>query len=128
MSPVSPLFHAVVCLDHHKAQVLQFHADQVQAHTLKSHHPASPGAAPRALAEFFAAVADALDGVPEVLVVGSHTAQAEFRHWVDAQRPAMAAHIAGYQTVDHPSDRQLVALARQFFARHDRMVGTAALT
>lgn len=128
MNPSTPLFHAVVCLDHHKAQVLQFDTDQVQAHTLKAHGTHGPAAAPRALAEFFAAVADALEGVAEVLVVGSHTAQAEFRHWVETHRPALAAHIAGYQTVDHPSDRQLVALARQFFVRHDRMVGTASLT
>jgi hypothetical protein len=25
--------------------------------------------------------------------------------------------------VDHPSDKQLVALARQFFLKHDRMAG-----
>jgi len=30
--------------------------------------------------------------------------------------------------VDHPSDRQLVALARQYFLRHDRMAGTPVPT
>jgi hypothetical protein len=30
--------------------------------------------------------------------------------------------------VDHPSDRQLVALARQYFLRHDRMTGTPVPT
>ncbi len=130
MSNPSPLFHAVVCIDHQQAQVLQFDATQVQAHTLRAHgHPTRQhGSGPRAQTEFYAAVSDALDGVAEVLVVGGHTAQADFRHWVEQHRPALVARIAGWQTVDHPSDRQLVALARQFFVRHDRMAGTAALT
>ena len=39
MSP-TPLFHAVVWIDHHHAQVLQFDAEHVQAQKVKSHsHP-----------------------------------------------------------------------------------------
>lgn len=120
-----PLFHAVMRIDHHQAQLLQFDASDVQARTLKAHgHPTKQhGSAVRAEHEFYADVCDALAGITEVLVTGSHNAMADFRHYVEKHRPAVAAQIAGYETVDHPSDNQLVALARAFFLKHDRMAG-----
>ena len=120
-----PLFHAVLRLDHHHAQLLQFDASQVLPQSLKAH--GSPGrqhgSAVRTEHEFFAEVCDALAGISEVLVTGSRTALADFRHHVEKHRPALVAHIAGYETVDHPTDLQLVAQARAFFVRHDRMAG-----
>ena len=119
------LFHAVVLIDHHQAQVLQFDAEQVQAHKLKAHsHPTKQhGSTVRTEHEFFAQVCDALADIPEVLVTGSHTAQADFKHYVTKHRPALSSHLVGYETVDHPSDNQLLALARAFFLKYDRMSG-----
>ena len=124
------LFHAVVRLDHHSAQVLQFDASQVQSQALKAHsHPTKQhGSAVRTEHEFFGEVCDALAGISEVLVAGSHTAQADFKHYVGKHRPAVAAQIAGYETVDHPTDNQLVALARDFFLKYDRMAGVPTPT
>ena len=124
------LFHAVVRIDHHTAQLLQFDATQVIAQSLKEHsHPTRQhGSAVRSEHEFFGQVCDALAGITEVLVTGAHTAQADFRHYVDKHRPALAAQIAGYETVDHPSDHQLVALARAFFLKYDRMSGVPTPT
>jgi hypothetical protein len=118
-------FHAVVRIDPHQAEILQFDAEQVQASKLKAHsHPtAQHGSEVRAVHEFYAQVCDALTGVPELLITGSKTGLADFRHYVEKHRPALAPHIAGWETVDHPSDKQLVALARAFFLKHDRMSG-----
>jgi len=125
MSP-TPLFHAVVWIDHHNAQVLQFDAQHVQAQKVKSHshHTRQHAAAVRDEHEFFGEVADALAGITEVLVTGSHTAQADFKHFMQKHRPAVFAQVVGYETVDHPSDNQLVALARTWFVKYDRMAGT----
>ena len=111
------LSHAVVWSDHQSAQVLQFNADTVTAHKVKSHsHPTGQhGSAVRSEHEFFAAVCDALEGIPEVLVTGSHTSIADLRHYVDKHRAQTALRIAGYEVVDHPSDNQLVAMARKYF-------------
>ena len=70
------LFHAVVWVDHQKAQVLQFDAEHVEAQKVKahSHHTAQHGSSVRTEHEFFGHVCDALAGIQEVLVVGSHTA------------------------------------------------------
>ncbi len=120
-----PLFHAVVRIDHHSAQVLQFDPDQVQSQTLKAHsHPTKQhGSTVRTEHEFFGEVCDALAGISEVLVAAAHTTQSDFRHYVEKHRPAVATQIVGYETVDHPSDKQLVALARDFFVKFDRMNG-----
>ena len=116
-------FHAVVWTDHQSAQVLHFDADQMQAHKVRTHtHPtAQHGSAVRSEHEFFAEVCDALEGIGQVLITGSHTATADFRHYVDKHRPQTAGRIAAYEVVDHPSEKQLVALGRKFFFKHDQM-------
>jgi stalled ribosome rescue protein Dom34 len=124
------LFHAVLWLDHHEAKVLQFDAEHVQAERVKSHshHTKQRGSAVRTEHEFYADVCDALAGIAEVLVTGSRTAQADFKHYVEKHRAALAPQIVGYETVDHPSDKQLVAMARQYFLKHDRMAGVPTPT
>ncbi|WP_127995942.1 hypothetical protein [Piscinibacter defluvii] len=124
------LFHAVVWIDHQKAQVLQFDAEHVQAQKVKahSHHTAYHGSAVRTQHEFFGEVCDALAGIAEVLVTGPRTGLDDFRHYADKHRPATAKQIVAYETVDHPSEAQLVAYARKYFLKYDRMAGTPTPT
>jgi len=129
------LHHAVLHIDHQKAEVLQFDAEHLQAqkvksrsqHGLHSHHTRQPGSDVRTQHEYYGEVCDALAGIAEVLVAGGHTAQADFRHYVEKHRPALAKQIVGWETVDHPTEGQLVALARKHFTKVDRMAGTAPL-
>jgi hypothetical protein len=124
------LFHAVVFIDHTQAQVLQFDAEQVLPQQLRmhTHHSRQHGSLVRREHEFFGQVCDALDGVAEVLMTGPRTGLADFRHFADRHRPQTARRIVGYESVDHPSERQLVALARQYFLKYDRMAGTPTPT
>jgi len=119
------LFHAVVWLDHAQAQVLQFDAEHVQAQKVKAHthYTTQHGSAVRTQHEFYGELCDALQGISEVLVTGPKQGLADFRHYVEKHRTAIAKHIVGYETVDHPSENQLVALARHYFLRYDRMAG-----
>jgi hypothetical protein len=119
-----PLFHAVVWTDHQNAQILQFDAEQVQAEKVHAHthHTAQHGSQVRSQHEFHAHVCDALEGITEVLLTGSHTSLADFRHYVEKHRPQTAARIVAWEVVDHPSTNQLVALARRFFRAYDRTV------
>jgi hypothetical protein len=48
-----------------------------------------------------------------ILVTGGHGLQSDLRHYIDKHRPALASKISGWETVDHPSSAQLVALARR---------------
>lgn len=120
-----PLFHAVVRTDHQSAEVIQFDVDQVLLKKVET-HPADTRqhhSGVRTGHEFFGHVCDALDGIAEVLVTGTHTAVQDFRHYVDKHRPHVAPHIVGYEIVDHPTQNQLVALARKFFSNYNRMEG-----
>jgi stalled ribosome rescue protein Dom34 len=119
------LVHAVVWLDHHHAEILQFDPEHVQASKVKSrtNHTRTHGNGVRTEHEFFGLVCDALQAVPEVLITGSKTSLKDFQHFVDQHRPALAPHVFGYEVVDHPSPAQLVALARRFFVKADRMAG-----
>jgi stalled ribosome rescue protein Dom34 len=115
--------HAVVWIDHHSAQLLHFDAAHVEAQKVKARtdHTRQHGSGVRTEHEFFGEVCDALAGIHEVLITGSHTAQADFRRYVDKHRPALGPQIVGWETVDHPTEGQLLALARQYFLKHDRL-------
>jgi hypothetical protein len=117
------LHHAVVWTDHRSARVLQFDADQVvsQAVHMHSHPTAQHGSGVRTQHEFFGQLCDALDAVESVLVTGSHSVLADLRHYVEKHRSHTAGHIVGYEVVDHPSDNQLVAQGRAYFAERIRL-------
>jgi hypothetical protein len=124
------LYHAVVFVDHQSADVLQFGSEQVVAHKVHQHlkFTREHHSGVRTEHEFFGHVCDALEGIAEVLVTGGHTGLADFRHYVDKHRPLTAACIVGYQVVDHPTENQLVALARKHFIKFDQFVGTRVPT
>ena len=119
-------FHAVVWLDHHSAQVVQFDAEEVQVQKVQAqtHDTRQHGRGVRDDHELFGAVCDALAGITEVVVTGSKTALSDFRHYVDKHRHPLTVQIVGFETVDHPTEGQLVAFARRYFDKHDRMTGT----
>ena len=121
-------FHAVAWVDHQNAQVLQFDADPVQVDHIKAHsrYTRQHGSAVRSEHEFFADVCDAMAGINEVLVCGPKTGVADFKHYADKHRPETAQRLVGYETLDRVSDNQLVAKAREFFLKHDRMAGRVA--
>jgi acylphosphatase len=114
--------HAVVWADHRTAQVLQFDAEHAETKQIRSHrhYTRQHGSAVRTEHEFFGEVCDAIDGIAEVLVTGSHTAIADFRHYVDKHRPHTAARVVAYEVVDHPTEKQLVAAARKVFLKYDK--------
>jgi len=120
------LFHAVAFVDHQSAEILQFDSEHVVEHKVHEQlaFTRQHASGVRTEHEFFGQVCDALDGIAEVLVVGGHTGLADFRHYADKHRPLTAQRIVGYEVVDHPSENQLVALARKHFVKYDRMAGT----
>jgi hypothetical protein len=117
--------HAVVWTDHQAAQVLSFDAKHAAAQKVhaSSHYTHQHHSEVRTEHEFFGEVCSALDGVDAVLVTGSRTAVADFRHYAEKHRPLVATHIAGYEVVDHPTENQLLAFAREYFLKYERMRG-----
>ena len=123
-------FHAIVWIDHHQANVFQFNADEVDRTVVRPHdravhlhHKANTigsGHAP-ADKEFFGRVTHALAGAGTILIVGPAGAKTELASHLAAHAPGLSTRVAGVETVDHPSEGELLALARQFFRASDRM-------
>lgn len=122
------MFHAVVHLDHHHAQVLHFDAHQVHAARIEAHERHSHGHDQRREHALFESLCQALQDTPEVLVTGSHVVIHQFQHYVEAHRPQLAPRIADYRPAAELSQGQLLAMARQFFVAHDRMAGVPTPT
>jgi hypothetical protein len=117
------LSHAIVWTDHQAARVLQFDAEHVNAQKIHAehHYTRQHHSEVRTEHEFFGELCDAVSHIDEVLITGSHTAVADLRHYAQKHRPHVAERIVGYEIVDRPTDNQLVALAREYFLKHDQM-------
>ena len=115
-------FHAVVWLDHSEAHVLMFDREHAEAQRIKSrsHHTPKHGHV-KGDKDFFEAVAKSLDGVHEVLLTGPANAKVEFRDYCKAHHLAAEKAIVDVVNSDHPTDAQLVAMARKYFAKYDAM-------
>ena len=123
MTQAVPYRHAVVLIDHKKAQIVRFNADAHHTRHLEAqtHDTGKHNSEIRDFHEFFGAVCDDVNGLEDVLIAGGHKAQHDFRHYVEGHRPALLKHIVGYETTDHPTEAQLIALARDVLVRHARM-------
>jgi len=119
-------YHAVLWLDHQEAHVLQFDEEHMQAQRIKarSHHTRQHGTDTRHERAYYDQIVAALQGVREVLVVGPGMAGKDFRKHCDSHAAALAKAIVDVQPADHPTDEQLVALARKYFLKYDQMAGT----
>ena len=83
-------------------------------------HPRGPEgrkARPEDRKRFFKKVAASLGKRTHVLVVGPSTAKLEFLRFARGHDRGLERRIVGLETVDHPSNAQIVAFARSFFMR-----------
>ena len=114
-------FHAVVWLDSAQAHVLMFDREHVEAQRIKSRshhkHQGKDSADPN----YFPGIAAALAGTHEVLLAGPGATRTEFLAWCTSHQPLVAKVIVDNVAADHPSDAQLVAMARQYFKKFDNM-------
>jgi hypothetical protein len=66
-------------------------------------------------------VARALEGAEPILVVGPSTAKLQFLRYVQKHEHALEPKIVGLETVDHPTDGQIVAYAKRYFGIPNRL-------
>lgn len=123
--------HAVVWLDHTEAHVMQISPDDVEKSIV---HPAQPhqklhvlsgipgsGRAPEDQA-YYHRIVEALAGAQEILVLGPAQAKLQLIKHIHAHDPVLIDKVVGVETVDHPSEAQVVAYARKYFRAKDRML------
>ena len=121
-------FHAVVWMDHSQAHVLMFDKEHVEAQRVKARHQHTPKHGHvGADKDFFQQIAGSLQGVAEVLLTGPANAKIEFRDFCKHHAHAVDKAIVDVVSSDHPSDNQLVALARQYFLKYDQKASDPSL-
>ncbi len=121
-------FHAVVWMDHSQAHVLMFDKEHVEAQRVKARHQHTPKHGHvGADKDFFQQIAGSLQGVAEVLLTGPANAKIEFRDFCKHHAHAVDKAIVDVVSSDHPSDNQLVAMARQYFLKYDQKASDPSL-
>lgn len=126
--------HALVWIDHHVAKVLKFNDVALpilaiqssdpdrQVHLSESTH--GTGKAP-VDKRYYHAVAAALNDVEVILVCGPANAKQQLLAHLKSHDALIAERVLPLLTVDHPSDGQLAALAREHFKSDARMQSAA---
>jgi stalled ribosome rescue protein Dom34 len=123
-------YHAVVWLDHSEAHVIHITPDDVEksvVHPTNPHkklHSKSGTVGSGKAAEdhaYFHAIVEALQGAQQILVVGPAQAKLQLVKYIHVHDHAMAVKVVGVESIDHPTDGQLVAYARKYFAAKDKM-------
>jgi stalled ribosome rescue protein Dom34 len=121
--------HTVVWLDHQSARLISFspdtsdttevHSSQVGRLHTKSGVPGSGHAADDH--SFFDQIAAELADAPAVLIAGPGTAKKAFEQHLQRRHPQIAQRVFGVETMDHPTDGELLDHARRFFKRIDQL-------
>ena len=122
--------HAVIWIDHNEARILHVHpgtSDETTVLAPQHHihrHPKGRGEArehPDDAHRFFREVAKDLEDSTAILIVGPSSAKLEFFRYLHEHVRDLASRVVGLETVDHPTDGQIVARARIYFTGSDRM-------
>ncbi len=124
-------FHALIWLDHREAHVFGFNAEDFDKTEVKPPRairqlrrkdgsitdgktPVDPG--------YYREIADAVGTAGEVVIVGPGSAKLDLVKYLHKHHLPLADKVIGVETVDHPTDRQLIAYGRAYFAKADKML------
>ena len=123
-------YHAVVWIDHSEARVFHFNASDVEKTVVhaghssgRRHHVAGfdgTGHAPEDQ-KYLEEVAKAVLDAGAILIVGPANEKNELVKHIGRAHPAAMAKVEGVETLDHPSDGEIVAHARKALKSADRM-------
>jgi stalled ribosome rescue protein Dom34 len=123
-------YHAVVWIDHREARVFHVSPSEVERLVLRPdhptkhiHHKANSIGSGHATADhdFLHAIAESVADAGAILITGPAAAKTELLKHIHEHDPKLMKVIVGIETVDHPTDAQLVAHARKYFSGTDRM-------
>lgn len=122
--------HAIVWLDHRTARIISFSAGagselQVHSHSADRHLHHKSGSVGSGHAaddhHFFDEIAGSLVGIHEVLIAGPGNAKTAFTSYIADRHVDLAERVVGVETLDHPTDAELLAHARRSFTAIDSL-------
>ena len=113
-------FHAVVWIDHTESHVLMFDKEHIERQLIKSKSHHKHQGKSNDMVAFFRSVSDALESTHEILLTGPGTSRSEFLEWCKLNSPQIAKRVVDSLKTDHPSDGQVVAMAKKYFIKYDQ--------
>lgn len=123
-------YHAVVWVDHEEAHVIHFNSEEAEQVLIRStlrrqhlHHKGGVIGDGRGKQDdhFFESIEAALGSAGEILVIGPANAKHELMDHMRSSARQLAGKVVGVEVADHPTDPQLVAMARRYFKAADRI-------
>lgn len=123
--------HAVIWIDHQEAHVMFLSESASEAEVIKTksshqhlHHKGGVVGSGRVQLDekYLHSVINAVNETKEILIIGPGSAKLELIKHAHHHDPKIAANIVGVETVDHPSDKEILAYARKFFYKVDHML------
>jgi len=124
------LSHAIVWIDHREAHVIQFNADDHENVTISTqskhghlHQKAGVVGSGHQVVDqhYLHEVVEAVADANEILIVGPGSAKLELIKHIYKHDANIASRVVGVETVDHPTDGQLLAYAKKSFLRIDNL-------
>jgi stalled ribosome rescue protein Dom34 len=113
-------FHAVIWIDHKEARVFHFNPTEADRAVVHPDHPTKHLQHKAEDPHYLKAAMDAISDAGAVLIVGPAHTKTDLVKYIEQHNPKLGKIIAGVETVDHPTDGQIVALARKFFKVTDK--------
>ena len=129
--------HAIVWLDHREARIASFSFGKSRVFEVHSrsperriHRKAREIGSGKAADDhdFFDEIVNALTDIHEVVIAGPGNAKTAFETYINARHVDLAKRIVGTETLDHPTDGELLAHARKSFHAIDQLGGEDAAT
>lgn len=114
-------FHAVVWLDNQEAHIAFFDRDHATTQRIHSKSQHKHQGKSTDMNAYFADIAKAVKDCHEVLLTGPGLTRQQFKGWYVQHAAALSQIVVGSIASDHPTDAQLVAMARQYFKKFDAM-------
>jgi stalled ribosome rescue protein Dom34 len=123
-------YHAVVWIDHRQARIFHFNADDVkkivvhpQDSAQRMHHKANSTGSGHASEDqkFLEEVAKAISSAGAILIVGPSNEKNELVKHIKHAHPERMIKVEGVESIDHPTDGELLAYARRYLKSADLM-------
>ncbi|MEQ1911548.1 MAG: hypothetical protein ABMA15_22215 [Vicinamibacterales bacterium] len=131
--------HIAVLIDHSEARIFDVHEDPLRhhhaaektnitapRHEIHRHQRGRDGEGhehPEDAIHYFQAVRQRIVDAEAVLVLGPSTAKHELMTYLEKHDRPLAQKVIGVQIVDHPTDKQVIALAAEAFLKQERLAG-----
>ena len=123
--------HVIAWIDHAEAHIIHFDRDSAESEVIKTHatrrhlHVRSgingSGHVPENV-QYFDDIAGALQTAQEILLVGPGLEKLALMKHLTRFQHEVAERVVSVETVDHPSDGQLLKFARKYFVRADQFI------